>query len=78
MILNSPVTKNTVERTISTHPTAVTSGSDRNKNPVAPSIILKTDIATERTTMTDQHTTLSCHTTATEGSQQVLTTPPRP
>ena len=76
MVLHSPANKKTVERTISTRSTAVTSGSDRNKNPVAPNTIQETNTATEDSRMADQQTTLARHAMATEGSQLGSTIPP--
>ena len=58
MVLHSPVNKKTVEHTISTRSTVITSGSDRNKNPVAPNITQETNTATEDGRMADQQTTL--------------------
>ena len=69
MILHSPENKKTVERTIYTRSTAVTSGSDRNKNPVAPNTIQETNTATDDSRMADQKK-LARHTIATKGNQR--------
>ena len=58
MVFHSAVNKKTVERTISTRSTAITSGSDRNKNPVAPNNTQETNTATEDRRMADHQITL--------------------